>query len=58
MTLEQKEELEKLRTECQIYSRVCGWIVPRHAMNPGKQAERKQMLPYNYEVSLNHEFLV
>lgn len=27
------------RQECQIYSRVCGWLVPRHAMNLGKQAE-------------------
>lgn len=52
-----REEMEKMRVECQIYSRVCGWIVPRHAMNPGKQAERKQMLPYNYEVSLEHQFL-
>lgn len=38
-------ELKK-RTECQIYSRVCGWLVPRHRMNPGKIAERNDMKVY------------
>lgn len=27
------------RQECQIFSRVTWWLVPRHAMNPGKLAE-------------------
>jgi hypothetical protein len=47
---------ELMRQECIIMSRVCGWIVPRHAMNPGKQAERKQMLPYDYNIAIEHQF--
>lgn len=43
------------RQECQIYSRVCGWYVPRHSMNPGKQAERKDMKVYDLETSFKHE---
>ena len=38
--------MNKKRTECQIFSRVCGWLVPRHAMNPGKQSERQDMTEY------------
>jgi hypothetical protein len=34
------------RTACQIFSRCCGWLVPRSAMNKGKIAERNQMTPY------------
>lgn len=45
------------RTPCEIYSRVCGWIVPRSAMNPGKQSERRQMLPYDYQIAMEHQFL-
>lgn len=40
------ENLESKRTPTQIFSRVCGWLVPRHMMNPGKQAERKDMKVY------------
>lgn len=47
---------ELQRQECEVYSRVCWWIVPRSAMNPGKQSERKQMLPYSYQVSLERQF--
>ena len=43
------------RQECQIYSRVCGWYVPRHSMNPGKQAERKDMKVYDFETSIAHK---
>jgi len=42
------------RQVCQIFSRVCGWLVPRHQMNPGKQAERKDIKSYNFEVSMKH----
>lgn len=38
--------MKKERTECQIFSRVCGWLVPRHCMNLGKQAERKDLKTY------------
>lgn len=48
--------MEKQRTECQIYSRVCGWLVPRHAMNPGKQAERKDMKVYSEEKAISKTF--
>jgi len=34
-----EEKIKRFPT--QIYSRVCGWLVPRHAMNPGKLAEFK-----------------
>lgn len=44
-----QENLSKLRQETQIFSRVCGWLVPRHAMNPGKLAERKDMITYDIE---------
>lgn len=47
LTLEEKIK----RFPTQIYSRVCGWLVPRHAMNPGKQAERKDMKVYNLKKS-------
>ncbi len=57
MTQEQIKELEKKRVECQIFSRVCGWLVPRHCMNPGKQAERADMKVYNVDISLKHEFI-
>jgi anaerobic ribonucleoside-triphosphate reductase len=33
------ENKNKERTECQIFSRVTGWLVPRHKMNKGKIAE-------------------
>ena len=29
------------RTLCQVFSRCCGWLVPRHLGNPGKQSEYK-----------------
>lgn len=51
------DNLEDKRQECQIFSRVCGWLVPRHAMNLGKQEEKKDIKVYNHEVSLNHEYL-
>lgn len=57
MTQEQKNELQSKRVECQIFSRVCGWLVPRHCMNPGKQAERNDMKVYKVDISLNHEFV-
>ena len=37
---------EKKRQECHIYSRVCGWLVPRRNMNLGKRAERDDMKEY------------
>lgn len=31
----------KKRTECLVYSRVCGWLVNKTSFNLGKQAEDK-----------------
>jgi len=39
------------RQECQIYSRVCGWLVPRHAMNPGKIAEVNDRVWFSNEIA-------
>lgn len=38
------------RQECQVMTRVCGWLVPKHASNPGKQAEYKERKTYNINV--------
>ena len=43
------------RQECQIFSRCCGWLVPRHAMNPGKRSERADMKVYDVDTSMKHE---
>lgn len=33
------KELEALRTKCEVYSRVVGWIVPVQQWNEGKKSE-------------------
>jgi len=43
------------RQDCQIFSRCCGWYVPRHRMNPGKLSERADIKEYNLEVSMAHK---
>lgn len=48
-------EEQNWRQPCQIYSRVCWWLVPRHSMNPGKRAERTDMKTYDFNVSMKHE---
>lgn len=40
------ENLKDKRQECQIFSRVCGWLVARSSMNLGKQAERADLKLY------------
>lgn len=38
------------RQECLVYSRCCGWFVPKTQTNPGKKAEwgdRKQYVVNN-----------
>ena len=44
-------EIEKKRQLTQIYSRVCGWLVPRHAMNLGKQAEVNDRVWFSNEIA-------
>lgn len=39
--------MNKKRQECTIFSRCCGWLVPRHAGNPGKQEEYKDRKTYD-----------
>lgn len=34
------------RTECEIYSRVCGWLTARSQFNKGKIAERNDLKVY------------
>lgn len=36
------------RTECLIFSRVCGWLVPFKQMNKGKRAEKNDQKYYKY----------
>lgn len=42
--------MSKNRQECQIFSRVCGWLVPRHRMNPGKISERKDLKTFKIDL--------
>lgn len=44
-----KKKDKSQRTECQIFSRVCGWLVPRKSMNLGKQSEFKDRQYFKYE---------
>ena len=56
MTQEEKEEkmkeLESKRTECLVFSRVTGWLVPRSSMNPGKVAEFNDRHFYSNKIAL------
>jgi anaerobic ribonucleoside-triphosphate reductase len=36
----------KKRTECLVYTRTCGWMVPIKQMNKGKVAEVKDRKTY------------
>ena len=36
----------RTRQECQVFSRVCGWLVQKDAGNPGKQAEYNDRKEY------------
>lgn len=46
-------ELQSKRVECQVFSRVCGWLVPKSTGNPGKQSEYKDRKHYKiYENNL------
>ncbi len=38
--------MNKKRQECKVYTRCCGWYVPKDAGNPGKQAEYKDRKPF------------
>lgn len=42
-----KENLEKKRTKCEVYSRVVGYLRPVNQWNEGKQAEFYDRKEYN-----------
>jgi anaerobic ribonucleoside-triphosphate reductase len=45
--LELEKQLKDVKgTECEVYSRVCGFYRPTKAFNEGKQAEFKDRVPY------------
>lgn len=41
------KELESKRQKCEIYTRCCGWYVPKHASNLGKQAEYEDRVTFD-----------
>ena len=51
MTLEERENLESQRTECEIYSRVVGYIRPVNQWNDGKKAEYTDRVNFDLESS-------
>lgn len=51
MTLEERENLEGQRTECEIYSRVVGYIRPVNQWNDGKKAEYGDRVTFDLESS-------
>jgi len=38
--------MKKERTECEVYSRVVGYLRPMNQWNPGKQQEFKDRKPF------------
>jgi ribonucleoside-triphosphate reductase len=52
MTLEEKGNLEAKRTECEIYSRVVGYIRPVNQWNDGKKAEYTDRVTFDLDSSL------
>jgi len=42
-----KQDLQKKRTQCEIYSRVVGYLRPINQWNGGKQAEFADRKTYN-----------
>tara|TARA_Y100000310_G_C20390273_1_gene672406 strand:- start:141 stop:347 length:207 start_codon:yes stop_codon:yes gene_type:complete len=51
----QKQELEKMRTKCEIFSRVVGYIRPIQNWNVGKRAEFKDRVVFEETISLESE---
>jgi hypothetical protein len=46
LTVEEREELRKKRTACNVMTRVTGWFVNKSAFNPGKAAEDNDRVHY------------
>ena len=40
---------KKERQLCQVMTRCCGWLVPRHVMNPGKLREVLDRVNYSVD---------
>ena len=49
MTSEERDNLEAQRTECEIYSRVGGYIRPVNQWNDGKKAEYADRVTFDLE---------
>jgi ribonucleoside-triphosphate reductase len=45
--------MEKQRQECDVYSRVVGWMTPIKRWNPGKAAEWTDRVVFNQDKALN-----
>jgi len=48
----QKQELQKKRTRCEIYSRVVGYLRPINQWNEGKQVEFEDRKTYDKILSV------
>ncbi len=47
--LDAQEELDKVKgTECEVYTRICGYFRPLKNWNPGKKAEYAQRKDYGH----------
>ena len=44
-----QKEWNAKRQLTQVFSRCCGWLVPKHTGNPGKQEEYKDRKNYKNE---------
>lgn len=42
-----EKDLEKKRTECEVYSRCVGYLRPVKQWNPGKQQEFRDRKPFD-----------
>ena len=45
----QAEPKLQIKQECQIYSRVCGYLQPVSGWNPGKRSEKRQRKTFKFE---------
>lgn len=46
-----QEEWNEKRTKVTVYSRVVGWITPKHNWNKGKAAEGKDRVNYDNQAN-------
>lgn len=51
MSKENEKALEEKRTECEVYSRIVGYIRPLQNWNPGKAAEFEDRVNYDKQIT-------